>query len=513
MPPLHNPLPFLLASRVSRLLLCLFATTLFAASAPAADRPAPRPVLRLTLEKAIELSLARNFTLEVQRFEPRIAQQRVTQELGRFDPRFDFSIDRSEDTQRSTFDGASHFPFTDITRTDRFSTGLGGTTPWGMDYDLRLSSSNRTGTFNSFDESFTSEAAFSLRQPLLRDAGPAANLAQLRIARNNVMVSEWQLRQRIIDVITNTVAAYNNLQQSIENLRVARGFRDLALQLVNDNSRRVEIGVMSPLNVTTARAEAAAREEAVIVAERRIKDNENFLKQLITRDIESLLDIRLEIAPPPTPPFSASVRDGIAQALTLRPDYRQALLEIERRDISLAFTKNQALPRLDLESSLSLLGFENDFGSSVNRIPRRDRTAWTVGAIFSVPIPHREGRGAVVAAQLSAAQSLVNLKALEQQIVVDVDNASGAVITARQRIDSTEEAYRLAIESLDAGQERLRAGTGTTFEVLELQRNLADAEFAKLRARTDYNKAVSEYHRQVGSTLGVHHVVIDEPVR
>jgi outer membrane protein len=503
----------MLVECVSRSLFLLFSIAISSAGSFAAERQAQRPTLRLTLEKSIELALARNFTLEVQRFEPEIAQERVTQELGRFDPRFNLAIERAEDTQRSAFDGVSHFALTDISRTDRLSAGIGGTTAWGMDYNLGFGTTNRTGTFNQFDEFFTSEAAFSLRQPLLRDAGTAANLAQLRIARNNVMVSEWQLRQRIIDIITETVAAYNNLQQSIENLRVARGFRDLALQLVADNSRRVEIGVMSPLNVTTARAEAAAREENVIVAQRRIKDNENFLKQLITRDIESLLDIRLEIAPPTVPSFSANVPAGIDQALALRPDYKQVLLEIERRNISLAFTKNQALPRLDLESSLRLLGFENDLGSSVNRVPRRDRTAWTVGAIFSVPIPNREGRGAVVAAKLSAAQSLVNLQRLEQQIVVDVDNANGAVTTARQRIESTQEAYRLAIESLDAGQERLRAGTGTTFEVLELQRNLAEAEFAQLRARTDYNKAVSEYHRQVGSTLQVHQVIIDDPAR
>ena len=93
-------------------------------------------------------------------------------------------------------------------------------------------------------------------------------------------------------------------------------------------------------------------------------------------------------------------------------------------------------------------------------------------------------------------------------MVVDVDNASGQVITSRQRIVSTSEASRLAEESLDAGQERLRAGTGTTFEVLELQKRLIEAEAAELRARADYNKAVSEYERQTGTALRKHGVVL-----
>lgn len=509
-------------------------TLLIAISATAAEKKAARPtMLHLTLHKAIELALAKNFTLEVQRFEPQIADQRVTQELGRFDPVFDFSADRGEDTIRdlfrprsrvgqriataaevstNEFSGIEHFTGNDVQQAARLSTGLGGISSWGMEYDIRLTTRN-IDPLDGINERYTTDASLGIVQPLLQGAGPNANLAQLRIARNNVLVSEWQLRQRIMDVITDTVSTYNDLQLSIENLKVATGFRDLALQLVNDNTKRVDIGVMSPLNITTARAEAAAREEAVIVAARRIKDNENFLKQLITRDLEGLLDIRLEIEPPPTPGFTANVRAGIEEALQLRPDYRQAMLEIERRNITLSFTKNSALPRFDLSASLRFLGIDNDLGTSASRVPKRDQSAWSVGAIFSVPIPNRDGRGSVAAAQLSAAQSLINLQKLEQQVVVDVDNANGAVITARQRIESTEEARKLAKESLEAGEERLRAGTGTTFEVLELQRKLAEAEAAELRARSDFNKAVSEYHRQIGTTLREHRVLLDPPQR
>jgi outer membrane protein TolC len=489
------------------------ATALFlllATVSTAGERRVARPTtLHLSLEKAIQLALSKNFTLEVERFEPQIASERVTQELGRFDPVLGLSASRSEQTIRDRFDGERHFSITDISRTDRAGVGVSGTTFWGLDYDLSVGTNNRTGTFNLFDELITSDATVSVRQPLLRGFGTDSNLANLRIARNSQLVSEWGLKQRVIDVITNTITTYNNLHLSMEALKVARGFRDLARQLLNDNVKREQIGVMSPLDITTARAEAAAREEAVIVAERLVKDNANFLKQLITRDLEGLLDISVDIDPPPTPPFSSNVHQGIGDALNWRPDYRQALLEIERRHISLAFAKDQALPRLDLEASLNLLGVDNDLGTSLNRVPRRDQTNWSVGAIFSVPIPNREGRGSVLAAQLSSAQSLVSLQRLEQQIVVDVDNANGAVITSRERIESNEEARKLAEESLAAGEERLRVGRGTTFEVLELQKKLAEAQTAEIRARADYNKAVSEYHRQIGSTLKVHRVSIE----
>jgi outer membrane protein len=479
------------------------------AAEPRAVRPS---VLHVDLAKAIQMTLAKNFTIDVQRYSPQIARAEVTQQLGRFDPNLNFNAARSEDATRDVFNGISHFSRGSVSRGDTFSLGVSGLTPLGTNYNLSIGSSiNRgldsTATFNSFDL-YEGNATLNVTQPLLRGAGTAANLAQIRIARNNALVSDWQLRQVILDIINQIVGVYNELHFAQENLRVAIGFRDLARQTLEDNIKREKFGAMAALDITTARAEAAAREETVIVAERQVKDNENFFKQLVTHDLEAILDVSVEIEPPPAPSFTANVRAGIAEALQLRPDYRSAMLDIDNRRITVVLQKNLALPRLDLQASLSLLGFDNDFGTSLNRVPRRDETAWTVGAIFSVPIPNRTGRGAVVAAQLSAAQALINLQKIEQQIVVDVDNASGQVTTARQRITSNEEASKLAKESLDAGEKRLAAGTGTTFEVLELQKKLAQALSAGLRAQADYNKAVSEYHRQTGTALRLHGVVV-----
>jgi outer membrane protein TolC len=511
---LRFPLKCAFAVSVSRIPLFLIAVFCAASRLSAGELMVARPsTLHLTLHKAIELALAKNFTLEVERFQPKIARQQVTQQLGRFDPVFDISAEHSENTVRDIFSGGQHLIGNDVVQVDRLSTGISGITAWGTTYDFSLGTNNRTGTFNQFDELFATDATLGIRQPLLQGFGTDSNLAQLRIARNNVLVSDWQLKQRIIELIDTTIGTYNDLHLAHENLRVARGFLELAQTTLNNNVERARIGTMSPLDITTARAEAASREELVIVAARAVKDNENYLKQLITRDLERLLDIGVEIERPPTPTFTGTTRAGIREALEYRPDYRQALLEIERRNINLAFAKDQALPRLDLAGTLSLLGFENDLGTSVSRVGRRDQSSWSVGAIFSVPIPNREGRGSVLSAQLSAAQSVISLQRLEQQIVVDVDNSVGTVITSRERIESTREARRLAVESLAAGEKRLELGTGTTFEVLELQKRLAQAQFAELQALADFNNSVSKFERNTGTSLRVHNVVVEEQKR
>lgn len=471
--------------------------------------------LDLTLGKAVRMALQKNFSITAQKFDPKISRQREMASEGRFDPAFSLSYSTGDsviaDTiiRGATTNAGAQFGARSIVQSDVWSTGVSGVTVWGLGYDAGFNTSALGGTSNNLATNWTSEMSFSLRQPLLRGAGPEVNLADVRIARNNVTISEWTVRQQVMTVITQVINVYNDLQFAHENLDVARRSQGLAKQLLRDNIKRVEIGVKTPLDVTTAQAEVAAREAALITATRAVKDQENFLKQLITADMMLLIRTSVSIAPPPSSALTPNVVAGIRNALESRPDYQQAKLDIANRNIVVRVTKNAELPRLDLQASLSLLGLADDFGTSAQRIADRDRSSWSLGAIFSIPLGNRESRGGHGAAKLSAAQALVRLQQLEQQIIVLVDNAAGLVFTTQQLTVANREARRLAKESLAAGEARLVAGTGTTFEVLQLQKQLADAETAELRAIADYNKAVAKYRLETGTTLRVHGVKIE----
>ena len=232
-PPIAAPLKFRpLFSRLAGLAVCaslLPAPALFAGENETVLRPA---ALRLNAESAIQAALAKNFSIEVQRFEPRIARENVTSALGRFDPVFDLSVKRDETSQRNAFASGGQIdpvtgleitpfsagvrlPVRRVNRLDNFSAGLRGGTPLGVSYDLGLGSRNNLGVFNGFTDDLASTASLGLTVPLLRGAGPAANLAQVRIARNNVLVSEWALKSRVIDTITTTFV-YNELHLAHE---------------------------------------------------------------------------------------------------------------------------------------------------------------------------------------------------------------------------------------------------------------------------------------------------------
>lgn len=511
--------------KLLRLMLFVAAPALAAAQ----NNEAPR--ITLDLRRAIEMAVANNFQIQASELGPQIAKARQKSASGKFDPALEISYTRDENLQElRTLNSelevpspAPGNPTPDLfaRRTGNLAdSSITGLTPWGLTYDLGSSvtwdtSSQRASDFVRYDTFF----GLGLTQPLLKNFGTDANLAEIRIARADRAISGWQLRAEITDVVTETIRVYSELCFSLENLAVEERSKALAAQLVADNTRRAEIGVMAPLDVLQAQADLAAREERVLVAARAAADNENFLKQLITDEVAGILDIRLRPAPPRLP-YSPTVdrKRDFARAFELRPDYREALLDIQKRNISMVFTRNQALPRLDLVASFGVNGIDKDLGSSLERATggNTNNLAWTVGAVFSVPIPNRTGSGNIEASKLEVARALLSLKTLEQRILVEADNAAGQIETTAQRIRAAAAARTLAAATLDAAQTRLASGTTTTFEVLQFQRDLASAEVNELRARADHIIAIAEYARVVGKTLEDNRIVVNpaaEPPR
>jgi len=84
---------------------------------------------------------------------------------------------------------------------------------------------------------------------------------------------------------------------------------------------------------------------------------------------------------------------------------------------------------------------------------------------------------------------------------VSLSSVAGQIETARQRVSATARAYEYAKQALDAEVKRLRAGTSSTFFVLQLQENVADVESRLAQAHADERRAAAAYEREMGTTL------------
>jgi outer membrane protein TolC len=102
---------------------------------------------------------------------------------------------------------------------------------------------------------------------------------------------------------------------------------------------------------------------------------------------------------------------------------------------------------------------------------------------------------------LTREQLLLQLKRLEQTIMVNVDNAILNAQKDFERIGATRDARLFAQQALEAEQKKLENGKSTYFEVLNLQSQLITAAADAVNAVADYYRSVALLHQAEGSTL------------
>ena len=96
---------------------------------------------------------------------------------------------------------------------------------------------------------------------------------------------------------------------------------------------------------------------------------------------------------------------------------------------------------------------------------------------------------------LALEQSQANIKALQLQIATDVASAAQNVQSTLEAVQQSGVARQLALERLNAAQSKFEVGMATNFEVVQAQRDLADARSLELRNILNYRKAIVDFQR------------------
>ncbi len=458
----------------------------------------------LTLDDAIRLALENNQRVIVSAYAPQISDANVLTEYGRFDPELSFSRSEGETETPGSYLSPLSRPFS---QTDDYSLSLDGLAPWGLTYRLEATAQNQRASSTGLTDSYSSFAGLSITQPLLRDFGFSANLANLRIAKANRHISKWQHRQTVIDIVTNVVFVFNNLQQAKDNLRIAILSRDLAARLFSENQKRRRADAISDAEVTQAEARVANREEAILNAERNVRNIENQLRLLIGRDDFQSEGTRLAIVPlPPASSKDISPGKDYQQALEARPDYQAARLGLSVNRHTHRHARNQLLPRVDFVGSYGFGGLDEKFRTSREQIRNRDARAYSAGLVLRVPFTFAQNRGRARAAELTLRQSQADLVRLEQDIALSIATAAGEISTTQKRVEVARRALDLGRKALSDEEKRYKAGTSTTFFVLQQQELLAQVENSYARALADQRRAWAAYHRETATTLERHQI-------
>jgi len=471
-------------------------------------------VIPMSLRQCVLMALSRNLDIAIERIDPVISSANVlSQEGSVYDPSWVFSSRYTENSQPIIVDTFSGFDTVSAgQRTFTFDTGIEQPLPWGGNLDISTDARNSQSFSDEFQDDWTSFIGIGLTQPLLDGFGTDVVLGPVRIARQNLAGSRHAFRFAVERIVTQVAQAYYELIYTRGDLAAQQAALELAEQLLVDNESRVQIGDMSPLDITQAKSEVASRRESVLVAKRSILNQENVLKRLILSDITPWLDKR--IFPTTVPPRNykpPKVTMNINSALRNRADLMAARNSLNAAGIDVVINENGLLPTLNLQASLGYQASEQDFGQSYADIADGLGPVWFAGITVEVPFNNREAIGQLDASKAREQRALLQLKNLEQTIVVEVDNAAGQARTNAERIVAAKAARIFSEESLKAEQEKLNAGTSTSFVVLELQRDLTTARIRELRSIADLQQSLAELNRVEGEVLEKYDILVEKP--
>jgi HAE1 family hydrophobic/amphiphilic exporter-1 len=458
---------------------------------------------RMSLLDCIQATLAHNFDVQIERYNPQISLYNLNAAYSGYDPSFtasgqhDYSVSGGGLNQ-------NHQPIpASVSDGNSFRTGLGGLLPLGLQYNLTGSASDTYGASGvSGFENSSSSAQVSLTQPLLKNFWIDSTRLNIRVAKNRLKYSEQGLRQQLITSVTAVANAYYELIYAQQNVQVQQQALDLAQTQLNQDNQRVQIGTLAVLSVQQDESQAAQSKANLIAAQSTLDTDQNALKNLLTDNYSQWHDT--DIQPAETliaPPRTFDLQDSWTKGMAKRPDLLQAKLNVEQQGIQLKYDRNQLFPQLDLIGSFGYTGAGREFDPALDQTGEGNRPAYTYGAQLTVPLGNVGPRNQYRTAKATMQQVGLRLKQLEQNVMVQIDNAVKQAESARQSAEATKQARIYAESALDAETKTYAVGKATTFEVLTYQNNLTAARSQEIRALANYNEALSNLAQQEGTTL------------
>lgn len=456
----------------------------------------------VTRDGAILLALARNRSLAVERLNPAIAGTAIAEARAAFDPTVlgTVSYGRSNDQL-----GGSRFTSSGQQNTNESET---------ISSDVRIENRLPTGTdvflaggYDRTSDSFTSDEyvgtwSVGVTQSLLRGAGTAVNLVDLRLARNNEAISQQQLRDFVIELIRQVEFAYWELVLAREAEAIRRFSVSLAEEQLRLNEIYLEVGEGVEGDVISARAARAARQADLIDARADIRRRSIDLIRLLNPAARDQYRANLDpVDPAEVELVGVDPAQSAALAGLYRADLAEAKLRLANRDLEVLRTANGLLPRLDAFASYGRRSLGQTWRGGFDELDEGEFDNYEIGANLEWQPLNRAARARDRRARFQQQQAEASILNLEQLIDADVYQAAVEVERQWQRIIATREAVDARREELRAVQAEYEVGLGTNLDVLTVQENLVTAQLEEVTARIRYIQGLTELYAREATLL------------
>lgn len=475
----------------------------------APPRPAAAQSLPLSLPGALLLALERSPELRVERLTAEAQATLAEEARAAFDPSVSASVSHGESRQpTSARQQALEVPGTGVRRgrDDQAKIELVQPLPTGTELTVGAESArNRT---NFSPEEYGSRLALGVTQPLLRGLRPEANLAGVRRAENREIAGRHAFHAAVEGFVAGVEGAYWDLAFARQALEVRRQSLDASRRLLADTEALVAAGRRPAVELAGARAEVAAREEALEDARGALEAARLDLVRRLGPGSDLPWSAQIEPVDRPEPPAApGDPAPWVQQALLRRPDLLQARLELANGELDVAETRDGLLPRLDFSATYARSGRDTNLGGTWSQVTDKNYDDWRVGLTWQHTLGRRAEGARARRAEFSRQRAEGAVENLALVIQAQVRRAAVDLDRLRRKVDLAEVTARARAEEAKAERARFDAGRATASDVLQAESRQREAELNWHRARSDARQAETEFLRVQGrlaEARGIH---------
>ena len=489
--------------------------------------------LELSLRSYLELVLANNTDIAIQRLSLETPRNAILRAFGTFDPVFtsSFNATRQKSASTSVLQGATLLS----SLSQRLNTGFQQTLDSGTQFNVNLNGTKDSSNdaFRTFNPALNATMLFGFSQPLLRNRGSTVTRLPIMVARSQLRRSEYDLRDQLMRLIAAAETAYWDVVEARENLKVQQEYLKLTDVALKRAQRELELGALSPLEIYRPQQQYANAEIAVSRYEYQLAQREDALRRQMGADLlPEIRNLPIELTETVSPvldsrPFD---KEGLVEsALATRPDLRVQLQTLDIDELQIKQATNNMRPDLALTANYSAQGRggtfydrQNVFGQSqlVRVVPGGLGDAmdqmfgftlptYTFGLTLRLPLRDRSRSADLADALVRKKTDSLRARNLEQTIRLDVLNAINQVEAAKKGVELARVAVDFAQKQVEAEQKRYDLGVTIMYFVLLAQTDLANAQSDLLRNTISYRRNLLTLLRVSGQLLEERGVIVN----
>ncbi|MBI4179015.1 TolC family protein [bacterium] len=323
---------------------------------------------------------------------------------------------------------------------------------------------------------------------------PAKLSARGKVQYHKALMARYEYDRVVLDLQTDVTAAYYDLWELQESLRIARAHSRIWERVAGVSERQYASGKVMQRDVLRAHVEADRIAVEAANLEERLPAERARVNALLNRPVDSALG---RPQAPEVDGMTATIDALDSAAAAANVDLKSA---------------DHHIKHATYELKLARLGFIPDFTLGWTRMVENGMPkVYNASALLNLPLYFWKQRAEVRAARADLRHAELMMTWTEKQVGADLRAAAAEVRNAAR----TAQVYRGSIlprarKNLEVVESGYRAGRAGFLDLLDAQQQLLTEELTLIRVQAAYGKARAVLERVVGSGLhtemeGVHH--------